>query len=394
METLQTVIEIIQLALLVYFGGTTVYLFTFALAGSLKCKSKQYRASRTRHITVIIPAFMEDPVIVEVIQSALKQDYPSGCMEIILVADSLKAETLSTLRSLPIKVVPVNFEQSTKAKSLKAAMEHVSHEAEVVLILDADNIMEDHFLSKINCTCESGYGVIQCHRIAKNTNTSFALLDAISEEVNNNIFRNGHRALGLSSALIGSAMVFNIELFRKYIPQLSAVGGFDKELELMLLSDGIKIEYDKEAYVLDEKVQNAQVFYKQRKRWISSQIFFFGKDFLPSLFHLITRGNVDYFNKTLQFSLPPRILLLGIVVLACFLSFFFRNLNSFNWWFGILLMLITTLLVSVPRRFYTLKTLQAVISLPRIFLLMIFILLRMRGSNKEFLHTEHNYNKK
>jgi len=33
-----------------------------------------------------------------------------------------------------------------------------------------------------------------------------ALLDGISEEINNNIFRKGHQTLGLSSALIGSGM--------------------------------------------------------------------------------------------------------------------------------------------------------------------------------------------
>jgi hypothetical protein len=34
------------------------------------------------------------------------------------------------------------------------------------------------------------------------TNNSWAILDAISEEINNNIFRKGHRVLGLSSAII------------------------------------------------------------------------------------------------------------------------------------------------------------------------------------------------
>jgi hypothetical protein len=49
---------------------------------------------------------------------------------------------------------------------------------------------------------------VQGHRTAKNTNNSWAILDAISEEINNNIFRKGHRVLGLSSAIIGSGMAF------------------------------------------------------------------------------------------------------------------------------------------------------------------------------------------
>lgn len=394
MELIENLIRIIQIVMLIYFGGTTLYLFVFALAGSLSGPGKKYTSDRNRHITVVIPAFMEDPVILDVVRSALEQDYPSGHFNILLIADTFQQDTLEKLKGFPIQLVEVKFEKSTKAKSLQLALQHLLPETEVILILDADNLMEDRFLQKINEAAESGSGVIQCHRIAKNTNTSFALLDAISEEINNNIFRNGHRALGLSSALIGSAMVFDVSLFRKYIPKLNAVGGFDKELELMLLHDNIRIEYLNNAFVLDEKVQNAHVFYKQRKRWISSQIYFFGRDFLKSVYHLFRHGNLDYFDKTLQFSLPPRILLLGIVVLIGALNLIIPDMPFFYCWTGILSLILITLVISIPKRFFNLKTLQALISLPGIFLLMILITLRIKGGNKTFIHTEHSYHEK
>jgi hypothetical protein len=43
----------------------------------------------------------------------------------------------------------------------------------------------------------AGYHVVQGHRAAKNTK-DFAMLDAISEEINN-IYSKGHRAIGMSS---------------------------------------------------------------------------------------------------------------------------------------------------------------------------------------------------
>lgn len=54
---------------------------------------------------------------------------------------------------------------------------------------------------------------VQTHRIAKNMNNDMALLDAVSEEINNTIFRLGHAKLGLSAALIGSGMAFRYDLF-------------------------------------------------------------------------------------------------------------------------------------------------------------------------------------
>lgn len=228
MDTARSVTDVFQIILLAYLGGATIYLLIFAVAGLFNRKDEQFSVTKTRHISIVIPAFMEDPVIIESIRSALKQDYPSSSYNVILVADSFKAETLQTLRSLPITLIEAQFKNSTKAKSLQIALNCLPDDTDLVLVLDADNIMEDHFLEKINMASESGYKIIQCHRIAKNTDTSFALLDAISEEINNNIFRAGHRVLGFSSALIGSAMVFDAKMFRYYIPQLSAIGGFDK----------------------------------------------------------------------------------------------------------------------------------------------------------------------
>ena len=36
MDTLSTVIQVLQIILLVYFGGTAIYLFIFGMAGALR----------------------------------------------------------------------------------------------------------------------------------------------------------------------------------------------------------------------------------------------------------------------------------------------------------------------------------------------------------------------
>jgi len=392
MDTVRAILHVLQLIILTYFTGASLYLMVFAIAGIFKRRDKKFPVTRKRHISIVIPAFMEDPVIIEGIRSALNQDYPLSSFTVILVADSFREETLIELRSLPITLIEAHFDFSTKAKSLQVSLGYLPAHTDLVVVLDADNIMEDHFLEKINMGCESGFKVIQCHRIAKNTNTSFALLDAISEEINNNIFRAGHRVLGISSALIGSAMVFDANLFRHYIPQLSAIGGFDKELELMILREKVKIEYLQDAYVLDEKVQNANVFYKQRKRWIYAQFYFFGRDFIVSIWHLFAHGNVDYIDKTFQFSLPPRVMLLGIIILMNLLNLVVPNPQLQYYWLANLIMIFTTMIISVPKKYFSIKTLKAFFSLTKIFFLMFMIILKIKGTNKEFHHTSHTFN--
>ena len=58
---------------------------------------------------------------------------------------------------------------------------------------------------------------------------------------------------------------------------MDSVGGFDRELELLLLREGIKVYYYEEAIVLDEKVSKSSTFQNQRKRWIYSQYFYLRK---------------------------------------------------------------------------------------------------------------------
>ncbi|MCX6282900.1 MAG: glycosyltransferase [Bacteroidetes bacterium] len=390
MQSYLTIINIFQIIVLAYLGGHALYLLFFALCGFFRYEKKQNTFDRFRRITIVITAFKEDLIMDAVIKSALQQDYPGEMVETVLIADNFTDESLLRLSQYPIKLVKARFEESTKVQSLNLANANLNDNTEIVVILDADNLMEMSFLRKLNLFLDSGYQVVQCHRSAKNTNTPFALLDAISEEVNNNIFRNGHVAIGLSSALIGSAMAFDVNIYHKYIPQLTAVGGFDKELELKLLRDGIYIAYLEDAFVLDEKVQTSKVFYKQRKRWMTSQWVYFGRDLIPSLWSFIRHANINYFDKTLQFSLLPRVLLLGILGLISAVSIFFHN-PVFNWlWLGSFIACAMSILISTPNHFYRKETFFALLYLPMAFILMFSLLFRIHKKDKHFIHTEHD----
>jgi cellulose synthase/poly-beta-1,6-N-acetylglucosamine synthase-like glycosyltransferase len=349
---------------------------------------------RMRKIAVLIPGYKEDEVIIEAASDALLQDYPAEMYDIVVIADSFRAETLEKLRHMPVKVIEVSFEKSTKAKALNKAMEHLDNSYEIAVVLDSDNLMAKNFLSMINLSFERGMVAVQGHRTAKNMNTSLAVLDAISEEINNHIFRKGHRVLGLSSAIIGSGMAFQYPLFREVMSEVKAVGGFDKEIELRLLKDGYTIEYLSNAYVFDEKVQKEDVFHNQRRRWLSAQLHYFRKDFINALADLLSKGNVDYFDKALQFIQPPRILLLGTVIIfgTAFLAINYLTKNSMVFsviWGIVILLCLVSFLFSIPGQFYTIKTARALTSLPKGMVLMIRSLLKIKGANKSFLHTQH-----
>jgi cellulose synthase/poly-beta-1,6-N-acetylglucosamine synthase-like glycosyltransferase len=378
-----------------YFAMSGLYIFIFSVAGNFYKKRLTPIIKDQNKIAVFIPGYKEDAVIVEVAKSALKQNYPSNQFDVIVIADSFKVNTIKELKALPINLIEVSFEKSTKSKALNKAMESLNVNYNYALILDADNIMEPDFLQKINDAFNSGYQIVQGHRKAKNYNTSYAILDAASEEINNHIFRKGHRVLGLSSGLIGSGMAFDYNLFKSMMSTVNAIGGFDKELEFKFAKKRIAIEYLQDAIVLDEKVQKSSDFSNQRKRWLSTQFVYLKKYFKTGWKELLFKGNINFFNKVWQLIIPPRILLLGITfllsVIYCLLSFGLNtttHISVYGWLLN-LIITVSAFILAIPKSFYNTNTLKALLSLPSAFFRMTLLLFKLKGANKKFIHTTH-----
>jgi cellulose synthase/poly-beta-1,6-N-acetylglucosamine synthase-like glycosyltransferase len=369
----------------------TLLLLVFSVAGCFRPRDRFAPAHHSR-LAVLIPAYKEDQVIVATVADALQQTYPRDQFDVVVIADSLQPATLESLRETAARLIPVQFAESTKAKAINRALELLPEKKyDGVVILDGDNLMAPDFLQKVNDALAVGHLIVQGHRKAKNLNTPLAVLDAISEEINNHIFRRGHRVLGLSAALIGSGMAFEYAYYKKLMHKITAVGGFDKEIELEALKSGHKIIYLDEAALFDEKVDTAENFTRQRKRWLAAQGHYFRRYFLDALAAFFTRGKVDYFNKALQMVQPPRILLAGLLFLMTLLSPLTANPALFRASAAGLVLCITALLLAIPRSFYTLQSLRALTAVPRGFVLMLTALIQSKGANKRFLHTEHKH---
>lgn len=379
---------IIQIVILTYLSFSTLYFLLFSVAGLFNRRCKTPTGKKINRFVVLIPGYKEDVVIVEVAAHALEQEYPKEFYDVAVIADSFKPETLALLKQLPIKVIEVELEKSSKSNSINKAMSILPDIYDAVIVLDADNVMAKDCMAKMNDSLNCGYEAIQGHRTAKNRNTAFAVLDSVSEEINNRIFRKGHRALGLSSALIGSGMAFRYQLFKDYMSNIDSTGE-DKELEIKLINNGKKIEYLDNAWIFDEKVQKSEVFIVQRTRWLANQFIYAKRYFLWSAKQLILKGNIELFDKVLQQLLPPRIFLLGFLVIVLFLSLLFNPLVFTYIWIANTALCIFSLLISIPKKYYNYSTLKAVLLLPKGFIFMFLALIRIKKAGKSWGHTTH-----
>jgi cellulose synthase/poly-beta-1,6-N-acetylglucosamine synthase-like glycosyltransferase len=162
-----------------------------------------------------------------------------------------------------------------------------------------------------------------------------------------------------------------------------------------MLKNHKKINYLHDAWVYDEKVQKAEVFSNQRRRWLSAQFHYFRRFFLNSIYILLVKGNFEYFNKAFQFIQLPRVLLLGFLSILTPLFLYFNILTHqaycFYIWIITLVVCLLTFAISVPKRMYNHQTYKALQSLPKGMFLMLLSLIKIKGANKKFIHTTHGH---
>lgn len=381
------IINIVDSILFALMLFSVLYLLLFAIASLKKRKIHYPETENKLKYVILFPAYKEDKVIVSSVTSFLAQEYPKSHFDIVVISDQLKDETNEELSQLPVDLLFANYKDSTKAKALIFALDNLSKDDyDAVVIIDADNTVSPNFLNEINKAFSFGIRALQVHRIAKDPETDMAILDAASEEINNSFFRRGHIRIGLSSALSGSGMAFEYKWFKKNIKNISSVGE-DKELELQLLRQGIYVDYLEDVFAYDQKVQNQQVFYNQRRRWMASQY----ENLIRGMKYIseaLTTGNIDLCNKLIQWAMLPRLILLGLIFVVAVLFLFINIFWAIKWWILLMLMCLS-LAIAIPDEMVNERLIKILRKLPKLFILMVINLFRMKGAKKKFIHTEH-----
>ena len=385
------IIHIFEIIIWFIIAGSVIYVVFFAIISLFYEKEDRIAihaaalSDRLNKFLILYPAYKEDKVIINAVTQFLLQGYPKELYTVIVISDHMQPETNEQLSKLPITLLQPIFEKSSKAKAMQYAIENVNSDYDNIVILDADNVVSPEFLSQLNVLC-SVYDAIQCHRCAKNANNDVAVLDGASEEINNTIFRKAHNRLGLSSALIGSGMCFKYDLFKENVFKLTTAGE-DREMEALLLHQGVFIKYASEIHVFDEKVSNQDNFQRQRMRWMTAQIQSLLSQ-LPKVPKALIQGNINFVDKVIQQALIPRSIL---IVLSGGISVFMTIVVPDwceKWWF-LFTMLALSLFIAIPAPL-RIQSFKKVLSIPNLVFKMLRNILHLDHKNTDFIHTEHN----
>lgn len=315
-------------------AGTVLYLGIFSIASLFTRTTDINEAKIKRRFIILIPAYKQDHAIEQTVLSILAQSYPQRLFDVTVISDHQSEITNMRLAQYPITLLTPNFAESSKAKSLQYAILNLPEFKiyDVAMILEADNIVDQEFLTQMNNAYESAATkAIQAHTVSRNRDTAAARMSAIFEEINNAIFRKGHINLGLSASLADAGTLFDFKWFKDHVMRTKSSAEV-KELESMLLRNQIYIDYFHDILIYGEKVRTTEKMNLQHGSWAIKQIknLFWNIKYLPGA---IFNKQRDLADKIIQWILVPRTVLVGIIMIMSLVLPFIYFTLVIKWWF-------------------------------------------------------------
>ncbi|RGX79344.1 glycosyltransferase family 2 protein [Bacteroides stercorirosoris] len=371
MDENNNAIQIVDSILFLFMAIPVLYLFICSLFSLGKYKNPYPEAKIKHRFLVLFTVLRNGKEVIHSINNFLDtQNYPRDKYDIAVAATQLPEEDLVTLLQMPVNIVVPDKEKCTKVYAVQQVMERYSpNEYDMVILFNSDNRIVPSALSLFNNAYYSGCDAIQAHRMTENLTTSIAILNATSEEINNNIFRKGHTKLGFSAALIGSAMAFDFEMFHKIAPTLKG-SDMSKAVETALLKENIYTEYLEEVVCYSKKEENTDGYEAQRIGWLRSQYSstIFALKRLPLA---LLQGEWDYCNKLFQWLLPSRFLLIAYIILISI------GMTVLDWplsikWYTLLAIIGITFLMALPDGEVSKRFRKAIWALPLLIFTSIF----------------------
>lgn len=370
--------------ILIPFALLIIYFFYKILHLQTALQQKKKITDHNFQFGIIITAHQDTKLIHPLIDSIEKQSYKK--FKVYLVADDCDINSLN-YKSDQIKILRPEEPLNSKVKSIQFALNNFSIEDDVVLILDADNLIHPSFLCVLNKYFQKGYKVVQAGFNPKNTSSNFAKMDAIGDLYNFFVEREVRMMIGLSAAIWGSGIAIEKNIYRE-VEFTDFLGGFDKKLQAYLVQRVETIAYAPEAILFDEKTSTPDSLEKQRIRWISTYFKYFRESihiFLSGIYN--KNFNQIYFGfNTLR---PPLFLILEIAFVTTAIDWFIDKTLYYDWLYLLACFFFTflTIIIIKGKDKRLIKT---------IFLLPIFVFkqtvsfFKLSKAKKTFLKTEHS----
>lgn len=266
------------------------------------CTRKFKEAKNFHKYAILIAARNEEAVIVKLIESIKKQNYPEDKLSIFVVADNCTDNTAEAARNAgAVCYERFDTKRKTKGFALQYLVECIRKDYgieafEGYCIFDADNLLDKNFMARMNDSFDAGEKIITSYRNTKNFADNWISASYAIHWLRT--VRNEHRArslMHLATRIQGTGFLFANEIIHDGWNYTSLTE--DRAFCADAVARGYKISYNHDAIFYDEQPTSIKIAMRQRIRWAKGHLQALAETG-PSLFwHIfVTNGmaNKDY----------------------------------------------------------------------------------------------------
>ena len=224
-------------------------------------------------------------MIAQLIDSIHRQTYPGRLIDIYVTADNCTDNTAMVARRAGATVFErFNRQQIGKGYVLSFMYSQITEKYDGYFVFDADNVLDENYISEMNKTFSDGYRIITSYRNSKNFGDNWISAGYSLWFLRESKYLNYSRMLlGTSCAIGGTGFLVCRDI-------LEESGGWDcflltEDIEFTARSvlKGEKIGFNKNAVLYDEQPVKFGQAWNQRLRWSKGflQVFVrYGRDLL------------------------------------------------------------------------------------------------------------------
>ncbi len=252
-----------------FYSYQIIYVFV-----SLLGRERRFEAKKNNRFAVLIAARNEHAVIAQLIESIKKQRYPSELVDIYVIADNCTDDTAAIARDAGATVFSRDDKTHVgKGYALNFGFKMLNdmgvyNDYDGFFVFDADNLLDEAYITEMNNVFDSGYKVVTSYRNSKNYDTNWISAGSSLWFLREAKYINCARMmLGSSCAISGTGFLVSRDI-------ISRNGGWnyyllteDIEFSIDTVIRGEKIGYASRAMLYDEQPYLFRESWNQRVRW-------------------------------------------------------------------------------------------------------------------------------
>lgn len=319
------------------------------LINGFKKEKKIPHSNKLTKFACLIPARYESRVIKGILDSLDRQTYNKDFFDAYIIVESLEDETVKILENYRYKyVLRKDLEgRKTKGYALDDCIKyleknHLNYDS--MLIFDADNILSEDYIEKMNDLRQTGVKVGMGYRHSNNARANW--VSACSETlflVINTFISKPKSKFQKKLLLSGTGYFIDYDLIQE-------AGGFiwnglteDNELTIWCYTKNVYCRYTSSAVFYDEQPTDMSVARKQHIRWVWG-FFIANKKFGKNLRKSIRSEKKGRISKVeFVIGIWPIVILLVVTILNVLVSLSFSIYGYVNGLAGSTLLLINGL---------------------------------------------------